>query len=211
MYLGARKLTVDRREKGKDAIEEYEHFHFETSGTLQARTPVGYGYSLTLTGENLHGNSNRSYWPKAMKRAYEEGEDFDREELACQRALPDGIGFLSMHLDLHYKASSKTEFSSQSCLPLGNYGPFQKEGMCRQSMSNVWLFELSLILQLLYHPQIVKQKANSRSSLSSLAMRRTSGLLMSKKNSLANDRSLISLMMRRDPRMKSLERILRCT
>jgi hypothetical protein len=118
---------------GNDAFEEYEHFLFNTNGTLQARTPGGYGYSVTLTGENLHGNSNRVYWPKTMKKAYEAGEDFDRVELACQRALPQGIGFLGMHLDSHYKASPKTEFSSPGCMPLGNYGPFQKEGMCHVS------------------------------------------------------------------------------
>jgi hypothetical protein len=147
-YEGARKLTVDRREKGIDAMEGYEHFHSNTNGTLQARTAVGYGYSVTLTGENLHGNSNRSYWPKAMKQAYKEGRDFDREELACQRALPEGIGFLGMHLDSDYKASSKTEFSSPSCLPLGNYGPFQKEGMCRRSSSNVCYVSFLSFLQL---------------------------------------------------------------
>lgn len=136
-YLGARKLTADRRDKGIDAMGEYEHCHFKTNGTLQARTPGGYGYSVTLTGENLHGNSNRFYWPKAMRRAYEEGKDFDVEELACQRALPEGIGFLGMHLDSHYKACSKIEFSSSGCMSLGPYGPFQKEGICRRSSSNV--------------------------------------------------------------------------
>lgn len=136
-YLGARELKAERRDIGIDALEDYEPFVSETNGTLQARTPGGYGLSVSLTGENLHGNDNRLYWPKAMKKAYDAGEDFDRKELACQRALPEGIGFLGMHLESHYRAAPKTEFSSQgTCIPLGSYGPFQKEGMCRRSASN---------------------------------------------------------------------------
>jgi hypothetical protein len=137
-YLGARKLTADRRNMGIDALDDYEHFLMKTNGTLQARTPGGYGYSLTLTGENLHGNNNRLYWPKTMKKAYKAGEDFDRDELECQLSVSDGIGFLGMHLESHYKQSPKTEFSSPgNCMPLGNYGPFRKEGMCRRNLSNV--------------------------------------------------------------------------
>jgi hypothetical protein len=123
---GARKLTVGRREIGRDAIEEYEHFHAKTSGTLQARAyPVATPYPTW--GKSSLATTIAAIGQKRQKKAHEEGEDFDREELACQRAPP--MESASWHApDSHYKASSKNGNFEPELLA-SNHGPFQKEGM----------------------------------------------------------------------------------
>lgn len=118
----------------------------------------GSGVTVHITGENIHDNQNRLYWPRnAVKRLrakipYEArcgdtemineletlsitGEDIHdiaEYEAFSVRALGPlrPIGHFGIHINCDYVTdASITAFSSDiNCVDLGRYGPFRKEG-----------------------------------------------------------------------------------
>lgn len=210
-FLGTRKLIAAKRKKGEAIIEELVPYYSETTQALQGKTPGGHGFTLSLTGENLHGNMNRVFWPPAMIEAHESGRDIDSPALRVDLSPPeDGIGFLGIYVARDYKPSPSSEFSSPgTCIRLGRYGPFRREGMFLRKVPALVshaLFISHVSNSSVYnHRQIAKRIVCSPSNLTSSVTNRTNGPLMSKKNFPASCRLSTSPMMQRVFRMISLK------
>jgi len=151
-FLGARELKPHCKEKGARKMEcriTKTSKDIITMRPLQVQTPGGYNATLTLTGENLHGNNNNPYWPATMEpleaimpggrrrqRVLLHGQNlhYDSEdEILSPGASPKRIGFLGIHVESDYTRKSSKTFSMRDVsINLGRYGPLKKAGKLSQ-------------------------------------------------------------------------------
>jgi hypothetical protein len=131
-------LTFKRARKLKDALvralttKMHKEIDVEdetlTKQPLRAQSWDGFGCSVKLSGDNLHGNHNSDYWPKDGS-----GHDLDQPKPPTTRDGNPLFGFLRMHTEADYKPAPKLTFSnvkfkgSENTIMLGRYGPFRKQ------------------------------------------------------------------------------------
>lgn len=108
----------------------------DTMEPLQGQSTGGFGHSISLTGENLHGNNNKLYWRKSVKQAYDKAvkagdtSNLDFVDKSGLPAVPNGIGFFGIHKKESYKQDNRPFDCPDMCFDLGRYGPFRTQGMC---------------------------------------------------------------------------------
>ena len=164
-YLGSLHLNPDVENRNNRALSKREAHMPETMNSLEFVRGDGQLATLTLKGENLHGNNNNPYWLKsALVSPRSEGKGSPLTGVEAQDQLDDDdfealnsrssknsnkIGYLDVLLDSDF-SSGNSEFKIRHCsIFLGRYGPILREGMCFEFISNIVDFGslLELLLQ----------------------------------------------------------------
>ena len=148
-FLGARELKPSRCLRGKELINDRHYREFITAQPLEAIHPsLGYGMTLKLKGEHLHGAYNMQYLlrrlkalvpdhlnggMKTLKITFSESDlPYAEEELEALRNPENRIGFLGLHRESDYVPAPRRTFSSfhQRCgwIDIGRYGPYTQAG-----------------------------------------------------------------------------------
>ena len=158
-YYGARRLKNPQLAQVTSRILADSRVYIpETREVLQAVMPNGRCVSVSLMGENLHGNHNCMYWPLTAREVRNEGlsktlqariskEDRDnsllftkptetvqlvgegmQSHVELESRPADGIGFLKLYNESDYEPVSGVRFGLNLSIDLGVYGPLSRAG-----------------------------------------------------------------------------------
>jgi len=145
-FLGARKLKERARILSEKLMKdrlEFEEFYDENEEPPTLEAVIGdYNVIVTLTGQDLHGNGNCTYFSYTRfplkAKLYDKiqnvfiGPNEVHDDVQALRsrneiASPEnGLGKLKMFTDDDYESDDETQFCSidQGTIDLGRYGPF---------------------------------------------------------------------------------------
>eukprot|EP00980_Cylindrotheca_fusiformis_P020053 scaffold7139_cov115-Cylindrotheca_fusiformis.AAC.3 len=161
-FLGARELKPSRRRWGRRLQELREDFcPLRTAEPLTAIHPDGFGITVRLEGQHLHGPYNCQSLLRTLKATipgrdksitvrFSNYEDpYCAEELAGMRKDVGRIGFLGLFTEEDYVPAPRRTFSSlhENCglIEMGRYGPFQPSDRKILSTFDVKAFVFSTI------------------------------------------------------------------
>ena len=142
-FLGARRLNTESTRRSELLLDSHVYYDPLTKTPLDAIMPDGTELSVTLSGENIHGNGNSSYWlPHNLctdgailpcgKDVKVTIKQFDFQNYQPLINKENGIGFMGSHQPKDYVYDNNATFSSYNngcgLVDLGLYGPFKKDG-----------------------------------------------------------------------------------
>jgi len=121
-FLGARKLDKKLQEKREAFRAQVEYRELPTMKSLTARLPGGFHASVSLTGDDLHGNNNSEYF--CIQNA---SSDCGNKENHDHPTSGHAIDQFKLFTESDYKQDSSIKFyPASNLLHLGRYGPFRK-------------------------------------------------------------------------------------
>lgn len=127
-FRGARVLKEHLREEADKKLAARVFHEPITMKPLEAISPDGFGITVKLTGNNLHGNQNNPYWRPEDLQAEKDGTG---NRLQSDDSSPDEerVGHLGLHTEDDYVSDPTialrcVDFS----IELGRYGPVLKSG-----------------------------------------------------------------------------------
>lgn len=156
-FVGSRILKQESKRLSKKFMRGRFALDVPTTRYLEYKTTDGMTSSLTIKGDNIHGNDNNPYFPLSRFPIYgklENGVEFrvkirglnvheDIDLLKERGELPSpkiGLGHLCIHSELDY-VNDEMSFCSydKGCglIDLGRYGPFLKAGETFQTQCAV--------------------------------------------------------------------------
>lgn len=148
-FKGAHLLKSDALERAQQLMEGRHAVEVPTTCPIDAENADGTGFSVSLQGENLHGNGNNPYFAITrfpLKAILSNGkkilvkigpknihEDVDKLRRKKEIASPkDGLGHFNMHTEEDYMKNNDIQFCSHAdgcgLIDIGRYGPFLPSG-----------------------------------------------------------------------------------